>query len=64
MIDPEARLHVMEIKVRLLPVQAARLRALASARDAPPAVVARECLLAGLALAEASQPSVPDRRAA
>jgi hypothetical protein len=65
-MDPEADLHVAEIKVRLLPGQMARLCALAAARDAPRAVVARELIVRALAALEAelNQPVQSGRRAA
>lgn len=66
MNDPEARLHIHEIKVRLTPVQRERLLALARARDIPPAVLARELLLAELRAVERAlgQAGGQDRRAA
>jgi len=65
-MDPEAHLHVSEIKVRLLPGQMARLSALAAARDAPRAVVARELIVRSLAALEAEldQSMSAERRAA
>lgn len=43
--DPERDLHVEEFKVRLRPVDAALIRALARKRDVPPAVFIRALLL-------------------
>lgn len=65
-MDPEAHLHISEIKIRLLPGQMARLTALAAARDAPRAVVARELIVRALAALEAEleQPTQDVRRAA
>lgn len=64
--DPEAHLHVAEIKVRLTPGQADRLRALARRGDAPPAVLARTLLLRALTELERQLDAheQPDRRAA
>jgi len=42
--DPERLLHVAEVKVRLVPDDAALLRALARRGDMPPAVLARVML--------------------
>ena len=43
--DPERDLHVEEFKVRLRPVDAALIRALARKRDVPPAVFIRALVL-------------------
>jgi len=43
-MNPERCLHVAEVKVRLVPDDAALLRALARRGDMPPAVLARVML--------------------
>lgn len=58
----ESDLHIVEIKVRLRPADAALLRALARKRDVPSAVLGREIIVKALGSTWSSVPVATENR--